>query len=38
LAHQIGEYLPQMDGRQVGNTATGVVLGGVLGSILGGDK
>ncbi|MGA9585830.1 MAG: TIGR00266 family protein [Terracidiphilus sp.] len=38
LAHQISEYLPQMDSRQVGNTATGAVLGGVLGSILGGDK
>ena len=37
LAHQISEYLPQMEGRQVGNTATGAVLGGVIGSILGGD-
>ena len=38
LAHQISEYLPQMEGRQVGNTATGAVLGGVIGSILGGDR
>jgi uncharacterized protein (TIGR00266 family) len=35
LAHQISEYLPQADRRQVGNTATGAVLGGVIGSILG---
>jgi uncharacterized protein (AIM24 family) len=38
LAHQISEYLPSTDRRAVGNTATGAVLGGVLGSILGGDQ
>jgi uncharacterized protein (TIGR00266 family) len=38
LAHQIGEYLPQVDGRQVGNMAGGALLGGVIGSILGGEK
>ena len=38
LAHQISEYLPGRERRQVGNTATGAVLGGVIGSILGGDQ
>jgi uncharacterized protein (AIM24 family) len=38
LAHQISEYLPSSDRRAVGNTATGAVLGGVIGSILGGDQ
>jgi uncharacterized protein (TIGR00266 family) len=38
LAHQISEYLPSADRRAVGNTATGAVLGGVIGSILGGDR
>ncbi len=38
LAHQISEYLPQMEGRQVGNVATGAVIGGVLGSIFGQEK
>ena len=38
LAHQISEYLPSGDRRVVGSTATGAVLGGVLGSILGGDQ
>jgi uncharacterized protein (TIGR00266 family) len=38
LAHQISEYLPSTDRRAVGNTATGAVLGGVIGSILGGDQ
>jgi uncharacterized protein YcfJ len=38
LAHQISEYLPQMEGRQMGNVATGAVLGGVLGSIFGDEK
>jgi uncharacterized protein (TIGR00266 family) len=38
LAHQIGEYLPQGESRQVGNMAGGALLGGVIGSILGGDK
>jgi len=38
LAHQIGEYLPQGEGRQAGTAAAGgALLGGVLGSILGGD-
>jgi uncharacterized protein (TIGR00266 family) len=39
LAHQISEYLPQGETRQVGPAAAGgAVLGGVLGSILGGDQ
>ena len=38
LAHQISEYLPSVDNRQVGSTAGGALLGGVIGSILGGDK
>jgi uncharacterized protein (TIGR00266 family) len=38
LAHQIGEYLPQGEVRQAGTAAAGgALLGGVLGSILGGD-
>jgi hypothetical protein len=39
LAHQIGEYLPRNEGRQT--TAAGVgggLLGGIVGSILNGDK
>ena len=38
LAHQISEYLPRTDRRAVGNTAAGAVLGGIVGSILGGDQ
>src|SRR5579859_6635085 len=38
LAHQISEYLPSSDRRAVGNTATGAVLGCVIGSILGNDQ
>lgn len=38
LAHQISEYLPQVDNRQVGTAAGGALLGGVIGSILGGDR
>src|ERR1700691_674481 len=38
LAHQISEYLPQTDRRQVGNAAGGALLGGIVGSILGGDQ
>jgi uncharacterized protein (TIGR00266 family) len=38
LAHQISEYLPSVDRRQVGNTAGGAILGGVIGSILGNDQ
>src|SRR5579872_1799217 len=36
LAHQISEYLPQMEGRQVGPATGGALLGGVIGSILSG--
>jgi uncharacterized protein (TIGR00266 family) len=38
LAHQISEYLPRMEGHQIGSTAGGAILGGVIGSILGGEK
>ncbi len=38
LAHQIGEYLPRTESRQVGPAAGGALLGGIVGSILGGDK
>jgi len=40
LAHQIGEYLPQSgEARQIGTAAGGgALLGGVIGSILGGDQ
>jgi uncharacterized protein (TIGR00266 family) len=38
LAHQISEYLPRAEGRQVGTAATGgALLGGIVGSILSGD-
>ena len=38
LAHQINEYLPHNDRRDLGNAAGGAVLGGIVGSILGGDR
>ena len=38
LAHQISEYLPRIENRQVANTAGGAILGGVIGSILGNDQ
>ena len=38
LAHQINEYLPHTGRRDVGNAAGGAVLGGIVGSILGGDR
>jgi uncharacterized protein (TIGR00266 family) len=38
LAHQISEYLPSVENRQVGQAAGGAILGGVIGSILGGDR
>jgi uncharacterized protein (TIGR00266 family) len=38
LAHQISEYMPRVEGRQVGPAAGGALLGGIVGSILGGDQ
>ncbi len=38
LAHQIAEYLPRAESRQVGPAAGGALIGGIVGSILGGDK
>src|ERR1700740_2063057 len=38
LAHQISEYLPRGEGRQVAPAAGGALLGGIVGSILGGDQ
>jgi len=38
LAHQIGEYLPQGESRQVGPASGGALVGGILGSLLGGDQ
>jgi uncharacterized protein (TIGR00266 family) len=38
LAHQIGEYLPRTEGRQTGSIAGGALLGGIVGSMLGGNK
>jgi uncharacterized protein (TIGR00266 family) len=38
LAHQIYEYLPHDQGRQTGSVAGGALLGGIVGSILGGDQ
>ncbi len=38
LAHQISEYLPRTEGRQVGPAAGGVLLGGIVGGLLGGDQ
>lgn len=38
LAHQIAEYIPRGESRQVGPAAGGALLGGIVGSILGGDR
>ena len=40
LAHQISEYLPRQDARQTvtASSAGGALLGGIVGSILGGDQ
>jgi uncharacterized protein (AIM24 family) len=38
LAHQISEYLPRGENRQVVPAAGGALLGGIVGSILGGDQ
>ncbi len=38
LAHQISEYLPHADARQVGPAVGGGLLGGIVGSILSGDQ
>jgi uncharacterized protein (TIGR00266 family) len=38
LAHQISEYLPHNDRSQVSSTAGGALLGGIVGSILGGNQ
>jgi len=38
LAHQINEYLPHTERRDVGNAAGGAILGGIVGSSLGGDR
>ena len=38
LAHQISEYLPHGEARQVGPATGGALLGGIVGSILGGDQ
>lgn len=38
LAHQIGEYLPRGERRDMGNATGGALLGGIVGSILSGDR
>jgi len=38
LAHQIGEYLPRGEGRQAVPATGGALLGGIVGSILSGDR
>ncbi|MGB6973576.1 MAG: TIGR00266 family protein [Terracidiphilus sp.] len=38
LAHQISEYLPHTERSQIGSTAGGAVLGGIVGSIFGGNQ
>jgi uncharacterized protein (TIGR00266 family) len=38
LAHQIYEYLPHDQGRHTGSVAGGALLGGIVGSILGGNE
>jgi uncharacterized protein (TIGR00266 family) len=37
LAHQISEYLPRGESRSAGPVAGGALLGGIVGSLLGGD-
>jgi uncharacterized protein (TIGR00266 family) len=38
LAHQLSEYMPRGESRQVGPATGGALIGGVIGSILGGDQ
>jgi len=38
LAHQISEYLPRGESRQVVPATGGALLGGIVGSILSGDQ
>jgi uncharacterized protein (TIGR00266 family) len=38
LAHQLSEYMPRGEARQVGPATGGALIGGVIGSILGGDQ
>jgi uncharacterized protein (TIGR00266 family) len=38
LAHQISEYLPRNDGRDVRTASGGALLGGIVGSLLSGDQ
>ena len=38
LAHQIAEYLPRTENRQMGTAVGGGLLGGIVGSILSGDQ
>lgn len=38
LAHQIGEYLPRGESRNVGSATGGALLGGIVGGLLGGDQ
>lgn len=38
LAHQISEYLPRQEGRDMRSAGGGALLGGIVGSILGGDQ
>jgi uncharacterized protein (AIM24 family) len=38
LAHQIAEYLPRTENRQAGPAVGGALLGGIVGSMLGGER
>ncbi len=38
LAHQLSEYMPHTETRQAGAAGGGALIGGVIGSILGGDQ
>ena len=38
LAHQIAEYIPRGESRQAGPAAGGALIGGIVGSMLGGDR
>jgi uncharacterized protein (TIGR00266 family) len=38
LAHQLSEYMPRTETRQAGAAGGGALIGGVIGSILGGDQ